>query len=95
MGLVANSEHYSRVTVLLCKCENLAPVVYPAAGQGRGRGLPNGHQQRRKTGSGGSADGFPKYPSLQERKSGLLYLCSLVSDGGGERPEVPPAMTEI
>lgn len=33
VGLIANNEPYSRVIVLLWRCENFAPVVYPAAGQ--------------------------------------------------------------
>lgn len=86
---LANNEHYSRVSVLLCKCENIAPVVSPAAGQSPKR--PPTEKQNRVW---GSADEFPKYPALQERKSGFLYLYSLDSDSRGERPEASPVMTE-
>lgn len=89
LGLIANDEPHSRVIVLLWKCENFAPVVYPAAGQSPER--PPTEKQNRVW---ASADEFPKYPALQERKSGLLYLYSLHSDSRGERPEVLPAMTE-
>lgn len=79
-GSIANNEPYSRVIVLLWKCENFAPVVYPAAGPSPKR--PPTEKQNRVW---DSADGFPKYPALQERKSGLLYLYSPGSDSRDER----------
>lgn len=88
-GWIANNEPYSRVIVLLWRCENFAPVVYPAAARSPKR--PPTEKQNRVW---DSADEFPKYPALQETKSGLLYLYSLDSGGRDERPEVSPAMTE-
>lgn len=71
-GPIANNEPYSRVIVLLWKCENFAPAVYPAAGPSPKRPPTEKHNT-----AWDSADEFPKYPALQERKSGLLYSYSL------------------
>lgn len=73
VGLTANTERHSRVIVLLCKCEKMAPVVYPAAGQRKGPKRPPTEKENRVR---GSAHQFPKYSALQERKSGVLYLYS-------------------
>lgn len=94
VGLMADNEHYSRVIVLLCKCEKITPVVYPAAGQREGQGVPNGHQQRKKTESGARQTSSRNTLLSRSGKRGF-YICTLVSDRRGERPEVLPAMTEI
>lgn len=94
VGLKANNEHDSRVIVLLCKCEKITPVVYPAAGQRKGQGVPSGHQRRKKTESG-ARQTSSRNTLLSRSGNQGFYICTLVSDSRGERPEVSPAMTEI
>lgn len=94
VGLPANHEHYSRVIVLLCKCEKITPVVYPAAGPRKGQGVPHGHQRRKKTESGAQQTSSRNVLLSGSGNQGF-YICTLVSDSRRERLEVSPAMTEI
>lgn len=84
VGLPATNEPRSRAIVLLCKCENITPVVFPAAGQRKGQGVPNGHQRRKKTESGARQTGSRNMLLSRSGNQGF-YISTLVSDSRGER----------
>lgn len=86
VGLMANGEHCSHVTVLLCKCEKITPVVYPAAGQRKGQGSQTATNGERKQ-SLGFGRQVPKIrcsPGAEIRVS-IFVLWFLTAAGRGRR----------